>query len=307
MMVVVRPAARSHVATRPTVTPGRVPRLSICETTNRNLLLFVAGRGLFRNNDGAMGWSVGQFERWFFDYYPSDAGRHACSSCAYRRHITEFADDLYQDWFLSIKATVDAMSRDGRSLPAWLDDPESARRYVLRALDNDAVDIVRQRSRLPVSASARVDGTGSPLEEAADSRYADDGPLGMDAVIGAADAVTEARRALGLMLANGSGGCPGCTALMTVQLALGVLELLTDGSSSPEPSTLRGGTDEWDRTLYEALERVAPDRVGRVGGRVDSRTRQLKRRCGECARRLLGNLIGPLLGSSRSAGGTEDD
>jgi len=80
---------------------------------------------------------------------------------------------------------------------------------------------------------------------------------------------------------------------MTVRLSMAVLELFRDHRSAVVSDTqIAGGTDEWDRAVYSALERVAPDRVRRSpDGRVDASTRQLKRRCGDCSRQLLGQLL----------------
>ncbi|MFN8052766.1 MAG: hypothetical protein U0Q22_15065 [Acidimicrobiales bacterium] len=254
-----------------------------------------------------MGWSVERFEVWFHDFHSSPDGRRACAACAQKRHIAEFADDLYQDWYLSIRSTVDSMRSANQQLPSWLGDDESARRYSLRALDNDAIDIVRHRGRLPVSASVYTDGTGNPLDDLVGPADSYDSPESAVATREASDGLNGVRRTLATMMVSGTGGCPGCKALMSVQLALGVLELLTDGRASTDSAEVRGGTDEWDRALYAALERVAPERVGRSDGRMDARTRQLKRRCGDCARRLLGDLVGSAIGGGGPGGEGGDD
>ncbi len=190
------------------------------------------------------------------------------------------ADDLSTEWYLSVRTTLDRLRDHGGGLPEWLNDDEAACRYAARALANDALDLGRQRSRMPQMSASSTSGAPSMEESAAFASRA----VSPATVVSWNEGLREMVGALNGLLATGGGGCPGCTSVMTAQLALGVLELLRfspGGDSTAQDG--RGGKTEWSQLVYEVLERLFPQRVTRVDGRMDARSRQLHKRCGDCA------------------------
>lgn len=231
-------------------------------------------------------WGPTRFSEWFATFHSSDVARRRTRAAAARRGVLDQAEDLHHEWYLSVCTTVHrAISGEG-SLPDWIVSEDAATAYVLRALDNDALDAARRRSREPSVQSPRPgDRDGETTEVGID----DDG-------LAAADldqALTQVVRDLNDHLRNGTGGCPGCPSELTVRICLGVVARLRDPDIRPPVEQLRGGTTEWDRLVYEVMSIVAPERMAVTpDGQMAERTRQAKRRCGGCARRLLDELLG---------------
>ncbi|MFZ4434346.1 MAG: hypothetical protein ACOYOQ_14230 [Microthrixaceae bacterium] len=231
-------------------------------------------------------WGPTRFSAWFATFHSSDDARRRSRAAAARRGVPDLADDLHHEWYLSVCTTVHRAANDDGGIPDWIISEEAATAYVLRALDNDALDAARRRAREPSVQSPRH---GDRDDEIIDVAVNDDG-------LAAAElnqALAQVVRDLNDHLRDGSGGCPGCPSELTVRICLGVVARLRDPDRLPPVEQLRGGTTEWDRLVYEVMSIVAPERMAvTADGRMAERTRQAKRRCGGCARRLLDELLG---------------
>lgn len=235
-------------------------------------------------------WTVDQFERWFVDYHGSDEARRVGRSVARRYGVDALFDDLRSEWYLAIRRTLDGYRRSRAPLPAWIDDEDAARKYVIRALHNVAITFGRQQGRASERMfeprdDGRVPVVDDPRAVGPDEQAVANG--GFAAMV--ADLNAELRR--------GTGGCPGCRSEVTVQVALGVIEMVLWSSS---PSAVRvdgtGGRDEWSQLVYEVLDRLYPSRVPTEDGRRTAAARQFHQRCGRCARILLQRLAERHLG-----------
>ncbi len=237
--------------------------------------------------DGPLGpWPVDRLWDWFAAFHATDDGQRRSRAAAARRGVPDLAEDLHHEWFLSVCTTLDRLRSGGGELPVWIASEDAATAYVLRALDNDAVDAARRRSReRRVRAIHRVDGDGEDLEPGVE----DEGLAGADLN----QALDRVVHDLNDHLRNGTGGCPGCPSEPVVRICLGVVARLRDPQRRPPVHQLRGGTTEWDQLVYEVMAVVAPERVTtNQDGQMTEGTRQTKRRYGSCARRLLDELLG---------------
>jgi hypothetical protein len=236
-----------------------------------------------------VGWSRETFERWFVDHWGTTEARHRCQAVAARHGVADMADDLHTEWYLSIRTTLDRLDERRAPLPDWIDDEEGATRYAARALDNDALDLgrVRGRSAHTFSDLGLPDG---PAIELADVHV----DVAASATMpGLQESLELLARELSDLLESGRGGCPGCTAVDAVRICMGVVERARSAAEVVgQAATLRGGTTEWDRRLYEVMMDVAPERMTRTGGnRLSDAARRFKSRCKICAEKLLVELI----------------
>jgi hypothetical protein len=187
----------------------------------------------------------------------------------------------------------------GRELPAWVDDEESATRYVVRALHNDAIDLGRKRCRLE---SRQVADGDDALARSWDPR--ETSPYSeVERRFDLDDAVAELNR----MIAEDASPCPNCRKDLAFGICLAVVEMLRgsegiDDGTAGEPVQPRGGTTEWDQVLYEVLDRLMPSGVTRRDGRIDGRTRKVKQRCGVCCQQVLQLVLGGNRGALVSDG-----
>ena len=237
-------------------------------------------------SDGPSGpWGVERLSDWFTAFHATDDARRRSRAAAARRGVPDLSDDLHHEWFLSVCTTLERVRSGDGAVPVWIASEEAATAYVLRALDNDAVDAARRRSREPEVRRPRHADDRDDLEPGVD----DEGLARADLD----QALTQVVRDLNDHLRDGTGGCPGCPSELTVRICLGVVARLRDPRRRPLADQLRGGTTEWDQLVYEVMAVVAPERVATTeDGRMAERTRQAKRRCGGCARQLLDDLLG---------------
>jgi hypothetical protein len=232
-------------------------------------------------------WSLERFSDWFVGFHATPEARTRSRNAAARRALLDVADDLHHEWYLSIGTTVARLRSTGSPLPDWLASEEAAMRYALRALANDAIDLGRQRERSPVPHPfcATPEGEDDLLVRWASH----DSGIDQTDVNAVLWAITGD---LNRLLKGRAGGCPGCSSELVVRICLGVVARLRDPLTNCSKELARGGTNEWDKLIYDVIAQVAPERSDTTpDGRIGQRTRQTKHRCGRCVHRLLSELL----------------
>lgn len=242
-------------------------------------------------------WSVTAFRQWFDEFVTTAEARSACVNAARRVGATHLSDDLAQEWWLSMRGTLDRLDARNATMPEWIGDDTAARRYAFRALNNRAVDLVRtvrptvaldvdvrDGSTMPASASlghvsgTRVDHSALPADGHAEPSAAAERLLMCDQWA----RTIMFRRDAGLIVHH------GCRTDLLVQMLLTIVEWVRDDKPFAA-ADVRGGSSEWDRLVYAALEATDPSRWAGVS--TNPANRQRKGRYGRAARHELELLV----------------
>lgn len=232
-----------------------------------------------------MPWTGSAYLAWFEGFYATSEAARLVRAVAARHDVSGLADDLHQSWYLSIRGTVDRLEQSGGRLPDWLDHEDAAVRYAVRALHNDATDLTRVQRRSLSRIIDLDDQRGAPIQLL-------DRATGPEADAGSTVALDAIRGELLRRFSSGELGCPQCNNDRVFALALAVVERLT-GEVAPGASGrgVSGGTNDWDKVVYDALASIDPVRYEPIGGRMTPRARQMKVRCGGRVRDVLQELF----------------
>jgi hypothetical protein len=226
-----------------------------------------------------MGWEVEAFILWFAALSQSVSAREAAYRVAARRGMPELVDDLRSKWVESMMITLVNCREEGRALDIASED--DARAYAYRALDNSAKDLLRSPSRRERAFDVRselgdevVDLRETPAEEVEFNHL-----------------VQGARRELKRLARGGYSGSHSCKGGQCVSIATACLDIAAGRNLVEATALMRGGTTEWDRLVYAAIDMLYPEHKGDEAGRRSAVTRQMKSRCGKCAQALLSEVL----------------
>jgi hypothetical protein len=234
-----------------------------------------------------------EFETFLVEFmYSKDATSALLRWASFYGLRREDVDDARHFWFERLLKT----SQRG-TLADWVDDEESARRYSLRALRNTVIDMVKGTRE-----NAAGTGVGDALAQLPDDDAGADPESAFELQL-EQSGCESVRQVITLRLQKETIHCHGCRPVVVAALALYVVNsaCANDDATSDVDNfadALRGGSDPFDRLLYEALSQVAPDRVQLDdAGRMKSASRKFKSRCDPCVRDLIADAI------DRSRGG----
>lgn len=215
-------------------------------------------------------WTPDDFVRWLADHAVSPAAVAAARSLARRHGIAAAAEDLHLDWYTRLLATMRRKAAAGEHLA--IADEDAAAAYAYVALRACAVDLRRHLRTAPM-----------PIDPGREHP----GPVVDPLIAVALDAVRADLR----NRARSDGDRPIRTAhdpKRIAQIALAVLDVATRPGGLRGAEEPTGGTCEWDRLLYLALDRLD----GVTGGDLrDARRRQVKARCSGPVRELLAEVL----------------
>jgi hypothetical protein len=238
-------------------------------------------------------WAAEDFATWLLVYaYGAEAARLVARVCANHHLPPAVADDLRQEWVLSLLRTAE------RRLPEWIETESEARAYALRALPNRAIEFTRRGRRDPEPLEPREQALGGatlPWHQHA-------GPPTDD------HWCEHTRRHVTTAFHDGAITCSGCPAPRVVSIALWVIAAVCDEDDARGlpawAAEIKGGTTEFDQLVYQALVHDLPEQYVRDdSGRFPDSARKRKERCGRCVRELLVDAsAGSHTGDAGSAG-----
>jgi hypothetical protein len=229
-----------------------------------------------------MRWDPERYVDWFGAYSQSSAATASVRRVATRHCFPELAEELRSKWIERLLTTMENYRREHRELE--ISSTSDATGYAYRALDHAAKDLLRS----PERRERAVDPSGFLSTVVVDLRA--------DAVeiTETRDLVDRVRHHLNAKFLAGFRGTHSCQGRRCLAIALAAIEIASGVSPVQEVEEVQGGTDEWDRLVYAAIDLLYPEHHRDELGHRSAATRKMKSRCGNCAREVLWDAVNPI-------------
>lgn len=243
------------------------------------------------------------FDDWFQEFVISAEARRRLAVYGQKYGLRHHdLDDLRQDWYLRVSATV---RRSG--LPATVSDAQQATPYVLVAARRAAHDLACRGMRAREDVWTDTHESGRSIFDGPDEEFVGRGST-TDHEPAAGPWCDRIRARISRRLHARSVQCPGCRGAEVAQFALEIVNQLCEAGDDevtlePWIAALRGGATEFAKLMYQAIETVTPGRLDvDPEGRVSARGRAYKKRCEPCVVELLTEVMTNRSGHTGSSG-----